>query len=173
MRSTLTLNVDDRHLQAAISRALVMLGPEGGRGLMRAAGSALRRSTLDKFKEEGDGDSPWAPLEESTIRGRRDVRKARGEARKRKTKSGRARAMERAANAAGAIRILDDNGTLRRSIAAQSSATEARVGTDLYYGVFHQTGTEHMPARPFLTIAERDRRALATLTDKYLQRVFP
>jgi phage gpG-like protein len=154
VRSVLTVDVDSAALRRRIQHALILLGPEGGQGLMRAIGLLMKRSTLDKFKAQGDGESSWAPLADSTIAGRRDVHKAMGTLRRRKTQAGRERASERLGAILGAVKILDDNGELRRSIE-----------------VFHQTGTRSMPQREFLTVTGQDRRGVSGLLDKYLQRL--
>lgn len=50
-------------------------------------------------------------------------------------------------------KILQDRGKLRASIHRKLFANEIWVGTKLFYGTFHQSGTKdgsRLPARPFL-----------------------
>lgn len=172
MRSVVTVDLDDRALQRRIREALIALGPQGGKGLMSAIGLMLKRSTADKFRAQGDGESDWEPLAESTIAARRDVQTASATVGKRKTRAGRERARERLSRVIGEVRILDDDGTLRRSIEYEASPTEVDIGTDVFYGAFHQEGTRNMPRRRFLTVTERDSAEVSRLVDRYLQRLF-
>ncbi len=47
-------------------------------------------------------------------------------------------------------RILEFHGRLKQSINSRSDGTMAAVFTGEKYGVFHQTGTGRLPARPFM-----------------------
>lgn len=47
-------------------------------------------------------------------------------------------------------------GRLRQSINTSVKKNEARVFTGMKYGVYHQTGTRKMPARPFLVVQDAD-----------------
>lgn len=47
-------------------------------------------------------------------------------------------------------KLLQDTGALRLSFAAFWSAKEAGIGSDLSYAVFHNDGTETLPARRML-----------------------
>ena len=172
MRSVVTVDLDDRALQRRIREAMIALGPQGGKGLMSAIGLMLKRSTADKFRAQGDGESEWEPLAESTIWQRRDVQKASATVGRRKTRAGRERAQERLSRAIGELKILDDDGTLRRSIEYEASATQVDIGTDIFYGAFHQEGTRDMPRRRFLTVTARDSAEGNRLVDRYLQRMF-
>ena len=56
----------------------------------------------------------------------------------------------KAQKAGGGKPILEFHGKLKQSINARSSATKAETKTGVKYGVYHQTGTKKMPARPFM-----------------------
>lgn len=173
MRSTYSVSVDDRDVQRAVRHALMMLGARGSVGLMGAIAAAMKRSTLDKFRASGDADHDWPPLSPRTVASRRDVRKARERWRKAKRAETRARRYEALLSAAGAVKPLIDSGRLMQSIAYSYDANSATIGTDLYYGVFHQLGAPraNIPARSFLTIDSNDRRRLMGLIDRYMERV--
>lgn len=174
MRSAVAVTINDRDLQRKLAQALIMLGPQGSLGLMRALGQYMRRSTMDKFKAQGDGDRDWEPLADSTVEGRRDVRAAKRALGKRKTQKGRDRQVARLNAAAGSLRILDDTGTLRRSVDYVADSSSVEIGTDLYYGIFHQLGApaKGLPDRPFITVSREDEQRIGGLADRYLQRVF-
>ena len=46
--------------------------------------------------------------------------------------------------------ILEFHGKLKQSINAKHTNNNAMVKTGVKYGVYHQTGTRKMPARPFM-----------------------
>lgn len=173
MNARITVQIDDSDLQRKVAYAIGRLGPAGSRGLMRTIGHAMHRSTMDKFKAQGDGEHPWEPLADSTIERRRDVAKHLHNARTRKTKRGRERSLERASAAAGAIRILQDTGTMRRSVDVDSDAENVAIGTPSLVGLFHQEGTARMPAREFLTVTRADEGRIERLVDRYLERALP
>lgn len=80
-------------------------------------------------REFGDG---WAPLAPSTIRQRQRLGYA--------DKKGNAKILMRTSGDAG----------LLGSINVSTSADGIEIGTNKFYGIFHQEGTVKMPARPFL-----------------------
>lgn len=108
--------------------------------LMKAIGSLLEGSTRQRF---ADKQSPsgvqWAVLLPQTI----------------KAKNGRAN-------------ILVDSGDLVRSITFHAAGDSVVVGTDRPYGKYHQTGTQHMVARPFLGLSDDDKREITDLIHDYL-----
>ena len=53
-------------------------------------------------------------------------------------------------------KILQQTGQLKRSITAQSTDTEAIVGTNLKYAPTHHFGRRNIPARPFMQIDKSD-----------------
>lgn len=48
---------------------------------------------------------------------------------------------------------LVDTGALLNSVQASETSTGARVTVGQHYGVYHELGTRHHPARPFLVPA--------------------
>jgi len=67
-------------------------------------------------------------------------------------------------------RPLIDTGALLHSIGAGVSGNEAIIGTPLPYARFHEEGTEHIPARPFMTLGAGDIRAIEDAITDYLLR---
>ncbi|MFB2537798.1 phage virion morphogenesis protein [Acinetobacter sp. c3-l95] len=64
--------------------------------------------------------------------------------------------------------ILIDSMDLMRSISYQADADSVRVGTDRHYGKYHQDGTPHMVARPFLGLSESDKSDINDLIQDFL-----
>jgi phage gpG-like protein len=97
---------------------------------MAEIANRLRNLTDEAFDEERAYDgTPWARLDDATIR------------------------------AKGSERILWDEGILRDSLSARSTRTAATVGVgatsgeeEFPYGAAHQFGTRHLPERPFLPL---------------------
>ena len=101
--------------------------------LMDAIGLLLENSTRERFETKRDPEGiSWAQLKPQTI--------------------------ERKRNKNGSIRggILVDYGDLRKSITYFANTQSVTVGSDRQYSQYHQTGTEHMPARRFLGLTEED-----------------
>jgi phage gpG-like protein len=60
-------------------------------------------------------------------------------------------------------------GALRGSIThAVLSDDEVAIGTDIFYGVFHQFGTIKMPRREFLGFTDSDKDELSNVIDTYI-----
>jgi len=97
--------------------------------LLTVLGSLVRSQTLRHFEQESGPAGKWAPLSPATI------------ARKRGRQG----------------QILSDTGRLRGSISAVVADHEVEVGTNVFYGKFHQHGTRKMKARPFLGLTDADR----------------
>jgi phage virion morphogenesis protein len=120
-------NVDVEAAAAALAmRAFAMRGTAS---LMETLGILVEGQTKRRFatKTSPDG-AAWAALKPSTI------------ARRRKKSSS----------------ILTDTGRLMGSISHTSSARQAIIGTNVFYGPFHQRGTSRMVARPFLGVGAKD-----------------
>lgn len=64
--------------------------------------------------------------------------------------------------------MLVFTGRLRNSINISSGRNEAKVFSGVRYGVFHQIGTRHMPARPFLEVTDNDVSVFVSILRKYL-----
>ena len=104
-------------------------------------GAFLERKARQRFVTETDPEGrKWAPLRPSTLR-----RKKPG------------------------LPILTDKGNLRASLAAlPPSKTRVIVKPGVDYGIFHQTGTVKMVARPFLGFEKGDPDAIAKIINRYL-----
>jgi phage virion morphogenesis protein len=108
--------------------------------LLTVLGNLLRSQTLRHFEEEAGPTGKWASLRPSTS------------ARKR----------------GGQGQILTDKGQLRGSVSAVIGASEVEVGTNLFYGKFHQYGTRKMVARPFLGLTNGDRDEVERTVDAFM-----
>lgn len=84
------------------------------RAPLAESGAWLERSTKDRFdKEEDPEGKPWAPLAKSTLQ-------------KKKTRA-----------------ILRESGILAASITTRGlRPNEVRVGTSIFYGIYHQEGVK-------------------------------
>ncbi|MHB0874567.1 MAG: phage virion morphogenesis protein [Anaerolineae bacterium] len=73
-------------------------------------------------------------------------------------------------------RILERDGWLRASLTQKNapygireiSATKLELGTTVPYGMWHQTGTDEMPARPPIQLNDDDKRHWGKLVHEYL-----
>jgi phage virion morphogenesis protein len=116
--------------------------------LMDAIGHLLENSTRKRFETKRDPEGiDWAQLKPQTIERKRN-------------KSGRVRGG-----------ILVDRGDLRKSITYFASTQSVTVGTDRPYGQYHQSGTEHMPARRFLGLSEADKTEINDFIRHFLEDV--
>ncbi|HZV19954.1 MAG TPA: phage virion morphogenesis protein [Hyphomicrobiales bacterium] len=113
--------------------------------LLTIIGNTVRNQTVRHFQEETGPAGKWAPLKESTVRRKRG----------------------------GHGQILSDTGRLKSSISPIVSGLEAEIGTNVFYGKFHQYGTRKMVARPFLGLAPRDTGELRKVIDAFILSVIP
>jgi phage virion morphogenesis protein len=154
METALRVTIEDRELQARLRTIILQLG-DRGEGLMRAIGYYMRRRTVTHFREESDPQGkPWAELADSTVAARRIGKKAkRGKAPRK-------------------VSILQDTGTLRGRIESIADSTSVDIGTNVFYGPFHQMGAPraNIPVREFLGIGPADARAIHDLAWSYLIR---
>ncbi len=68
--------------------------------------------------------------------------------------------------------ILVDTGRLLGSISHTSTSNEAIVGTNVFYGPFHQYGTRKMPARPFMGVSAPNMDEIRRAVDAWVQGSF-
>ena len=69
--------------------------------------------------------------------------------------------------------ILTDTGRLSRSWNTRVTDTSAEVGTNVRYAAYHQFGTKHVPARPFLPTKgwpPKWRSAILTAANNYVKK---
>lgn len=64
--------------------------------------------------------------------------------------------------------ILVASGNLAQSIAYHADKYSTSVGTSESYGAYHQFGTAHMVARPFLGLSRQDEDSIYKLINEYL-----
>lgn len=121
--------------------------------LMQAIGAVLENSTRERFadKKSPDGVS-WANLMPNS---------AKHKTNKSHTKKG----------VTAKVGILVESGDLFKSITSHADKYETSVGTPESYGVHHQFGTTHMPARPFLGISTDDRQTIQEMINDYLEEI--
>lgn len=134
-----------KEAQATLARAKSRMG---------SAELSFKRSTavIDgwiqrNFREEGGKVGGWAPLADSTIESRMRRR-----------------------NKTGAIRILQDTGTLRMKWKHTWSKDHAAVVSAVEYGIFHETGTKKMPQRRILPTMEEIWPSIEKLFDEHIRR---
>lgn len=110
----------------ALKRRLARLSEPDFEGALAAIGQALVEKVEQSFEREADPyGEPWKPLAPSTLEKRR--KKGRG------------------------AKILQDTGVMRRSLNWQLRGRNAvAVGFSDKKAVWHQEGTERIPARPML-----------------------
>jgi len=104
------------------------------RNALKAIGAEVASSATQAFRSAALRPSPWAPRKPTYIV---TVNRKTGK-KKRKLDD---------------HPLLIKSGALRQSIGWKLEGNDAVViGTDKKYGVYHQTGTKHMPARPFFPV---------------------
>lgn len=62
---------------------------------------------------------------------------------------------------------LQDTGVLMGSITAQAHGNTLQIGTAIDYAHYHQFGTQHIPARPFLGVSDDLLASIKELTHAY------
>ena len=67
----------------------------------------------------------------------------------------------------GGDRPLQDTGVLMGSITAQAPGNILPIGTATDYAHYHQFGTQHIPARPFLGVTDDLLASIKELTHAY------
>ena len=67
----------------------------------------------------------------------------------------------------GGDRPLQDTGVLMGSITAQVHGNTLQIGTTTDYAHYHQFGTQHIPARPFLGVSDDLLASIKELTHAY------
>ena len=113
--------------------------------LMQAIGAVLENSTRERFSDKkAPNGLSWANLMPNTIK----------------------RKVNKHGQNAG---ILVESGDLLSSLTYVADKYEVSVGTPEIYGVYHQFGTAHMPARPFLGISANDKQTVQEMINDYLE----
>ncbi len=145
------------HITPALYKLLQKAG--NTQPVMADMGEHLKGSIDRNFDQEGR-PVKWAPLKWSSIwswfRKRKSWRTKSGEV----SKSGSAALYGR--------KILTDTGRLRRSISYRAFHNRVEMFTRVAYALFHQEGTQKMPARRFLLVQIQDETYLKENLGKYL-----
>ena len=97
-------------------------------------------------KEQSPDGSKWKPLSPSRVKQRRKRHKS------------------------GNMKILQDTGELRRSIAYEANEHSVRIGSKLKYAHTHQFGRGKIPARPFLGVTDKEKKHIIDMFRQYLKR---
>ena len=113
-----------------------------------SVGMYVQRQTIrERFnKEQSPEGTKWKPLAPSTIKHRKKRHKK------------------------GNMKILQDTGELRRSIAYEASNDSVRIGSKLKYARTHQFGRGYIPARPFLGVTVSEKKHITSMFSQYIKR---
>ena len=114
-------------------------------------GEYILRQTQLRFDKQQDPDKKsWQPLKPSTLRKKQQKSKI--------------------------LKILQQDGDLRRSIVYQATDKKVEIGTNRIYGAIHQFGGNagrgrktKIPARPYLGVNGDDEREVVAIIEDYLQ----
>lgn len=143
--ASLTIDVTDDELRAALQRLARALGPDLGTA-MREIGEEMVLATQQRFRTQASPDGvAWAPLSPRYA----------ASARKRNSPE-----------------ILVLRGYLQGLIRYDADSDTVSWGTDRVYGAAHQFGRaeKNIPARPFLGLSAEDRRTIIDIIEAHLDR---
>jgi phage virion morphogenesis protein len=109
--------------------------------MLTLIGNTVRNQTVRRIQYEKTDPlgGGWAPLAPSTVKGK------------------------------GNGNILVDTGTLSGSIGFQVSGNSVSVGTNVFYGKYHQGGTSKMPMRRFLGLSPTNMTDIERVIRAYLE----
>lgn len=146
--ANLTIRVDDREIQQALGQLQTRLS--NLLPVFKNIGEYMVLATTERFDKEVDPQgSSWHPLTTATI--------------ERKRRKGKI------------LKILQQDGDLRRTIVYQASADQVEIGTNRIYGAIHQFGGQAgrgrsvtIPARPFLGVSEAEQSEILAIIQDYL-----
>jgi phage virion morphogenesis protein len=143
-----TLRVDDSEVQQALSRLagrMANLTP-----VFKNIGEYMTLSILERFDDEVDAEgNKWAALTVATIARKQKKRKI--------------------------LKILQQDGDLRRTIIYKAGANKVEIGTNRIYGAIHQFGGRAgrgrkvvIQARPFLGVSAADSLEVVSIVEDFL-----
>lgn len=114
----------------------------------QTVGMYVQRQTIkERFdKEKSPDGQKWKPLAPATIKHRKKRHKG------------------------GNMKILQDTGELRRSIAYEAGDNYVKVGSKLKYARTHQFGRGKIPARPFLGVTNKEKEHITSMFQQYIKR---
>jgi|GEM_PF-1502647 phage gpG-like protein len=116
----ITVTIDDKELKRKLKK--LSENPKRLKSTMSNISIYMKKKVLENFEVEGN--PRWKPLSKKYLEYKLQVK--------------------------GASKILEFHGKLKQSISTRSNAKSAENFTGVKYGVYHQTGTGKMPARPFM-----------------------
>ncbi|MEC4804747.1 MAG: phage virion morphogenesis protein [Jaaginema sp. PMC 1079.18] len=145
----LRVSVDNRDVQAALSRLsshTTNLQPA-----FKNIGEYLVLRTQERFDDQQDPKGQrWQPLKASTLARKTRLRKI--------------------------LKILQQDGDLRTSIAYQATNRDVSIGTNRVYGAIHQFGgmagrgrRVRIPPRPYLGVDDADRAEIVEIIEEHLR----
>ncbi|MBD2628478.1 phage virion morphogenesis protein [Trichormus variabilis] len=143
-----TLRIDDSQVQAALSRLTGRM--ENLTPVFKNIGEYMTSSILERFDDEVDFEgNKWAALTAATIA--------------RKQKKGKI------------LKILQQDGDLRRTVVYLAGANKVEIGTNRIYGAIHQFGGRAgrgrkvvIRARPFLGVSAADSLEVVSIVEEFL-----
>jgi phage virion morphogenesis protein len=147
------LRITDAQLQQALADIAAQAGDLTP--AMRDIGEYLLRKTRKRFNTQtAPNGAPWEPLAPATIKAK--------QRRQRTGKPYRTNANPEA--------ILKDTFTLRDSITYLASNRSLAIGTNIAYGVYHQSEQPRtkIPYRPFLGLDDADRSEIIEIIRDHL-----
>lgn len=112
--------------------------------LFNRIGVQLLNAISENFQQQGHEGTPWAPLSQRTIAGRRNKNKS-------------------------SIKILEDTGELRRSFASEATDAQVRVGTKKIYAPPHEYGYKNIPERRMLPSKKMGLQLAVDVVDNYIK----
>jgi len=116
----INVSIDDKQLQEKLK--LLKKNSNSLKSTMRDIGVYMKNGVMKNF--EAEGRPRWKPLSQKYLEYKLEKK--------------------------GVSKILEFHGKLKQSISIRSTQTYAQVYTGVKYGVYQQTGTRKMPARPFM-----------------------
>lgn len=116
----INIYVDDKELVKKLNQ--IAKNSNQLNSVFQDIGVYMKRKVMENF--ENEGNPRWKPLSKKYL--------------------------ERKLQVKGTSKILEFHGKLKQSISTRSTGQYAKVFTGVKYGVYHQTGTRKMPARPFM-----------------------
>ncbi len=123
--------------------------------LMERIGTLVLRSTAGRFETKTDpSGASWEQLMPSTLQSKRNIDNSDREN----------------------VGILVEAGNLEDSFSKDSAVQvfpfSVIVGTDEKYGKYHQVGTKHMKARPFLGLSDDDKAEIQQALNEFIEEVW-
>lgn len=181
----ITIDIDDRELQAAIDRLAARLGDLSA--VMQEIGETLAETTKQRFAAGRAPDgTPWAPNSPVTVARYFASRTAVHDRTGKRVGVRKGTYKKDGSLSASSVRMLGakrplhgQSGRLASQIHYRAGADQVEVGSSLIYAAVQQLGARKrqfgrapwgdIPARPFLGLSEEDRSAVLESVDSALR----